>query len=222
MKNKFFTRILPCICALSLMLCLYKLPAEPVALAGNTGAADMAQTTAANEYTSAAITQDGRLMVWGANYQGYLGTDGTGDTVLPTEIMSDVVSIYTSEGPIFSAALKKDGSLWTWGNNNFGQLGDGTKDNNPVPQKIMDGAAMVSMGQYHCAAVKNDGTLWVWGDNQGGQLGDGTTDTCLEPKNGFRYAKIVSITLQHSHLCRGMLSLPKPCPSFLQAAGICR
>ncbi len=131
-------------------------------------------------YHSAAITADGDLYVWGANYCGQLGNGTFEDSSTPVKIMEDVASV--SLGGAHSAAITKSGSLYVWGYNVAGQLGNGEggtdEDGRPLmseePIKIMDNAASVSLGDYHSAAITTDGSLYTWGDNYCGQLGNGS------------------------------------------------
>ena len=133
--KKDLKRLWAFVCAAALMVGLFAIIPEPVALAGNTGSVNMPQTIAAGENYSAAITKDGELMVWGANYSGNLGVESDGNYVIePTKKMDNVVSVYASNEisvPLF-AAITEDGKLWTWGINDFGQLGNGNTTNKLV------------------------------------------------------------------------------------------
>ncbi len=124
-------------------------------------------------YHSAAITTNGDLYVWGANWDGQLGDGTTIDSYVPKKIMSNVASV--SLGYLHSAAITTNGDLYTWGVNHYGQLGDGTTTNNYVPKKIMSNVASVNLGDYYSAAITTNGDLYTWGQNLYGQLGNGET-----------------------------------------------
>ena len=172
----------------------------PTVFAGNTGSVNIEQTTAAGYDYSAAITEDGKLWMWGASFSGYLGFGGTDNVVIPTELMSEVISVYASSenSPPCTAVIKSDGTLWTWGDNYFGRLGDGTQTGRATPQQIMTGVKAASLGFKHTAAIKDDGSLWLWGLNNHGQLGDDTTGNNENPQKIMDHVKAVSAGFWHS------------------------
>ena len=76
---------------------------------------------------SLALTSAGKLLAWGWNRFGQLGT-GTSrgsDLPVPVRLPSGVSVTAVSAGGGFSIALTSTGRLLTWGHNEFGQLGDG-------------------------------------------------------------------------------------------------
>ena len=145
---------------------------------------------------SAAITKNGDLYMWGANYDGQLGDGTTTDCNAPKKIMSNVASV--SLGGYHSAAITKNGDLYMWGDNLRGQLGDGTKDDCYNPKKIMSNVASVSLGYEHSAAITKDGDLYTWGQNGDGQLGDGTNVDYYKPKKILNNIASVSLGRHHS------------------------
>jgi alpha-tubulin suppressor-like RCC1 family protein len=67
---------------------------------------------------SAAITEDGRLYVWGPVFKG------DKPLLLPQELRSNKLMIKISIGEKISAVIDEDNHVYTWGNaNNLGQLG---------------------------------------------------------------------------------------------------
>jgi alpha-tubulin suppressor-like RCC1 family protein len=85
---------------------------------------------AAGEDFTCAITADGRVRCWGANYYGQVG-DATGGEGAPESVPLpvDVVGIEGAvgvEGGLWHAcAVLDDGSARCWGADDWGQLGDG-------------------------------------------------------------------------------------------------
>lgn len=132
--------------------------------------------------SSAAITKDGYLYMWGDNAFGQLGNGTTEDQTTPAKVegLSNVKEV--SIGSNHSAALTEDGSLYMWGVNNYGQLGDGSTTSKLTPVKVLDNVVKVSLGNFCSAAVTEDGSLWVWGLNSSYQLGDGTYEKALTPQ----------------------------------------
>ena len=125
--------------------------------------------------TTAAITEDGKLWIWGSNAQGQMGNEmySAGNVCTPLNIMDDVKSV-AFHGANFSA-IQSDGTLWIWGDNLGGQIGNGQSMNHVVtPTRIMTNVKYVDINTYRTVAITNNGELWSWGGNPYGELGIGT------------------------------------------------
>ena len=158
---------------------------------------------AAGGNSSAAVTKDGDLYMWGANGAGQLGIQSNASKNVSTLVNDSSSTLpeksvkYVSLGDNHSAAITKDGSLYMWGYNRNGQLGDGTTIDSYMPQKIMENVVMVSLGSSHSAAITKDGSLYMWGYNGWGELGDGTTSEKHVPKKIME--NVVTVSLGGSH-----------------------
>ncbi|MFG2112171.1 Ig-like domain repeat protein [Streptomyces sp. NPDC048718] len=134
-----------------------------------------------------ALTSEGRVLAWGANYYGQLG-DGT-TTSRPTPVYTDLPAgtriTDISGGGNQTLAVTSDHRLLVWGYNNRGQLGDGTTTTRtrPVELTLPGGAEAesVTAGPYHSLVLTTDGRVYGWGYNAYGQLGDGTETNSLVP-----------------------------------------
>ncbi|MCK6550155.1 hypothetical protein L6R52_30250 [Myxococcota bacterium] len=132
---------------------------------------------------------DGRVLCWGANPQGQLGTGDTEPRLVPTpistpELSSDAGVIVT--GATHTCATRTDAALFCWGGNQLGQLGVGDTERRLVPTRVelTDLAAevpLVTAGGRHTCVAKIDGTLWCFGDNRAGQLGRGDRENASRP-----------------------------------------
>lgn len=100
----------------------------------------------------AAITEDGTLYTWGANFGGILGDGTTKSKTRPVKIMDNVKSV-NLDAPAY--AIKTDGTLYMWGN-----AVDSLK-----PIKIMDGVSDFSSGGRHTMALKTNGDVYMWDRN---------------------------------------------------------
>ncbi len=129
---------------------------------------------ALSENTSAVITSNGDLYMWGSNSDGALAYETEENCLNPKFVLSDVK--YVSTGSYSSAAIKNDDTLWTWGLNTSCQLGDGTDDSRFTPQQIMSDVVCVDIGSNVGMAVKNDGSLWAWGMNYHNQISQNMAD----------------------------------------------
>ncbi len=149
---------------------------------------------------SFAVLADGRLLSWGDNFDGRLGTtpltefeakawsNPSSSKPIPVVTKFDAVSVCSESDHV--VGLARDGSVYTWGKGAQGQLGIGPlptidfKINNsaastfrPFPVRVPDLSNVVSIsaGYSHTLALLKDGTVRAWGANRWGQVGDGTT-----------------------------------------------
>jgi alpha-tubulin suppressor-like RCC1 family protein len=148
-----------------------------------------------------AVFGDGRVLAWGRNPNGWLGTTtqaemetlaswspNQSNTPIPQSVRYDAVDV--SSGGDHSMALTRDGSVYTWGSGKEGQLGIGPmpvvqfKTRTPAPLGFMPMPVQVpdlgdvkgiAAGGTHSLAVLKDGTVRAWGFNRVGTVGDGTT-----------------------------------------------
>ncbi|PKK95029.1 MAG: hypothetical protein CVV60_03405 [Tenericutes bacterium HGW-Tenericutes-5] len=144
-----------------------------------------------NGSSYAAISELGKVFVWGYNAYGNLGDFTTTDLTLPKDITSNFsisVGDYITDivfGPTHTIALSNNGYVFTWGTNDMGQLGNASLTNYYYPQNITSRFSLgageevvkVSAGLKFSAALTNQGRLFMWGSREVGQLADapGTT-----------------------------------------------
>lgn len=156
---------------------------------------------AAGTQCSYAVLGDGRLLAWGGNSWGRLGTmtraefEGrasrgpNSNTPIPVATKFDAVDVASQDW--HALALAGDGSVYAWGVAEHGKLGvgplpefdfKGRNDSDamgylPYPMRIPDLSDVVAIdtGFEHSLALLKDGTVRAWGNNRYGQLGDGTT-----------------------------------------------
>lgn len=130
-----------------------------------------------------------RLMTWGDNFNGQLGTGVSGDSKVPVPVnvagpLGGKRILEAVTGWVHTLGLCTDGTIAAWGENYSQQLG-----NNPVlefgnyqPARVpvavyrtgvLSGKSVIKLaaGLRHSLALCSDGTLVAWGDNTEGQLG---------------------------------------------------
>ena len=136
---------------------------------------------------SLALTSDGRILAWGENSFGQLGTGSTAVENTPVEVVAPggISFAVISAGLQHSVALADNGEAYTWGRNIFGQLGLGSYDDQHTPVAIpaLSGIKISNLaaGYTSSVALGENGKAYAWGANTGGQLGDGSTDYQSSP-----------------------------------------
>lgn len=147
------------------------------------------------------VLRDGRVLAWGKNPNGWLGTT-TKDQMetraswfpnetnvpLPQSVSFDAVDV--AAGGDHALALTRDGAVYAWGSGTQGQLGIGPMPDvqfrtrtpaplgfMPMPVRVpdLDDVAAIAAGSLHSLAAMKDGTVRAWGANRYGAVGDGTT-----------------------------------------------
>jgi alpha-tubulin suppressor-like RCC1 family protein len=135
-----------------------------------------------------------KVLCWGSNGSGQLGTGGTTPLAAPTfskpVLQAAGWEPYDIEaGEEFTCGLAKQSStgaraVFCWGRNGSGQLGRGNLTSSGVPDVVQiaagqtlaaGGVGSLAVGQSHACAMNAAGTAaHCWGANTYGQLGNGT------------------------------------------------
>jgi alpha-tubulin suppressor-like RCC1 family protein len=160
---------------------------------------------------SLALCRDGRLVAWGLNNEGQLGTGDKTASSEPVPVNQegilagkDIVAIRA--GSSFSVALCSDGTLATWGGNAFGKLGNGGAVGSLLPVLVDTSGVLagkmpveIACGSSHVLVRCADGSLVSWGNNFYGQLGNtSTTDSnapvLVERSGALQSRTVVSLS----------------------------
>ncbi|XP_051465088.1 X-linked retinitis pigmentosa GTPase regulator [Apus apus] len=161
---------------------------------------------AAGSYTSAAVTEDGQLFVWGDNSEGQIGLADEACVSVPCQVDVGKPVSSVSCGYYHSALITGDGELYTFGEPENGKLGllPEQLKNNRVPQHvlgIMEKVNKVACGAEH-TVVLTERDVYTFGLGQYGQLGHGTFifETSV-PKSvkHLRKHKIRDVTCGENH-----------------------
>lgn len=134
--------------------------------------------------TTAAVTAEGNLFVWGfstpqmqSKEPRQVGTRGE---------FGGAKVVTVGMGKLVFLAVTDEGALFTWGSNNCFQMGHGKSSfmdrmavrNAPtrVDARVFGGAKVVAVdaGEAHASALTDDGALYTWGMAwyEGGTMGD--------------------------------------------------
>lgn len=145
---------------------------------------------------STALTDCGKLFVWGNNAYTQLGlSKSITCTGIPSllQVSQKLATGFkqVSCGLRHMAVITKDEGILVAGNGNKGQLGVGHNyddDNYLSISKVPDleGIKSVACGEHHTVILRSDGTVMCWGDNRHGQLGiDPSTPQSFVPTEIF-------------------------------------
>uniref|UniRef100_A0A8C0W828 X-linked retinitis pigmentosa GTPase regulator n=1 Tax=Castor canadensis TaxID=51338 RepID=A0A8C0W828_CASCN len=132
----------------------------------------------AGSNTSAALTEDGRLFMWGDNSEGQIGLKNICNVCVPHQVTIGKPISWISCGYYHSAFVTVDGELYTFGEPDHGKLGLPSQllSNHRSPQLVAgipEKVIQVACGGGH-TVVLTEKTVYAFGLGQFGQLGLGT------------------------------------------------
>eukprot|EP00736_Rhodelphis_marinus_P014059 Rmarinus@m.24917 len=155
---------------------------------------------------AAAVTDEGKLFVWGYAKDGRLGLgDDLETSYVRTPVLNSNQQISSlrvktvSCGDLHTCMLSEDGRVYTWGSGNHCQLGHGDRRGLSAPRQVdaLSGLTVcdVSCGFYHTAAVTLTGAMYTWGAGDHGKLGHNNTldlplPTYVEGLKGLAVKKV--------------------------------
>ncbi|MDR1152430.1 MAG: Ig-like domain-containing protein [Bifidobacteriaceae bacterium] len=166
-----------------------------------------------------ALSDQGEVYAWGADFAGQLGPQGafkpwfdfddinsynvpgTWRSLTPVKVTGLPPITQVAAGNDHSVALSADGHVWTWGWNSYGQLGNGktTRFSNVPVEVPIDGVVVgIAAGWGTTLAWTQDGRLFGWGHNEGGVLGLGTPLDVSTPHEALGI-RVMAATTNGSH-----------------------
>eukprot|EP01041_Mallomonas_annulata_P007463 gene7463-15275_t len=147
---------------------------------------------------SGAITERGKVFMWGLNRNGQCGIVSKSDSILdPRPIdFSEVTTTSNSStsssssavgsirpvslicGRNHSAMLSSEGKVYTWGAAGFGRLGlNDARKKQTTPCEVITLSTVrvksLAIGDFHSLALTTDNSVYSWGYNAEGQCGHG-------------------------------------------------
>ncbi|EDL97616.1 rCG42876 [Rattus norvegicus] len=138
---------------------------------------DIIKQLSAGANTSAALTEDGKLFMWGDNSEGQIGLKNKSNVCIPHEVTVGKPISWISCGYYHSAFVTKK-VVYAFGLGQFGQLGLGTFLFETSEPKIIDRIkdqkiSHISCGENHTALMTDIGLMYTFGDGRHGKLGLG-------------------------------------------------
>uniref|UniRef100_A0A8C9A9I2 X-linked retinitis pigmentosa GTPase regulator n=1 Tax=Prolemur simus TaxID=1328070 RepID=A0A8C9A9I2_PROSS len=162
----------------------------------------------AGSNTSAALTEDGQLFMWGDNSEGQIGLKDIPNICVPHQVTIGKPISWISCGYYHSAFVTTDGELYTFGEPESGKLGLPREllTNHRTPQLVSgipERVIQVACGGGH-TVVLTEKAVYTFGLGQFGQLGLGTfLFETLEPKviehENIKNQKISYISCGENH-----------------------
>ncbi|XP_029390048.1 X-linked retinitis pigmentosa GTPase regulator isoform X2 [Mus pahari] len=139
---------------------------------------DTIKQLSAGANTSAALTEDGKLFMWGDNSEGQIGLKDKSNVCIPHEVNVGKPISWISCGYYHSAFVTMDGELYTFGEPENGKLGlpNQLLINHRSPQRVLsipERVIQVACGGGH-TVVLTERVVYAFGLGQFGQLGLGT------------------------------------------------
>ena len=130
-------------------------------------------------FSSAVITEQAHLFMWGLNVSGQCGRDPNNyNKVLEPRLVDTKGArpLCLSSGKNHSLLLTEEGRVYSWGAGNFGRLGlSEVKKKHYKPQLISSLSSYfiesIASGDYHNLALTSTGAVYSWGYNNEGQCG---------------------------------------------------
>ena len=177
--------------------------------------------------SSAAVTEDGRLFMWGeADVLGTgvllrAGREEAGDCHRPVHVRRSLLGgrrvVAAACGQMHTAAVDSRGALWIWGEGellgNPSWAEDGASSV-AVPRRLRvrgwgnggNRVEAVACGEHHTVVLAAGGRVFSFGFGPDGELGHGDADftavpTALDPQLSFDNSGIVSVSCGKSHTC---------------------
>ena len=169
----------------------------------------------AGTHHTCALTQEGAVWCWGANYNYQLGDGTNTNHSTPTLVQGlpeNPPATFLVAGEGHNCVILRDGSVWCWGRNYDGELGDGTTGDKQYPVQVQNlpansQATSVVLGWDHTCVLLQDASAWCWGGNNHGQLGNGTFVGSPYPAriDGFpQGAHVTALAASSNHTCAAL------------------
>ena len=131
------------------------------------------------------LTPEGKLLGFGGNDYGQIGTGDTKEVDTPREVLQVRKVKKAACGMNYSLAVTEEGDLYHWGHAGkepgfFTRLFTNRRPKaaiHPVPERFEAlkslGIEDIAAGEYHYLALTQTGSIYAWGDNEFGACGNG-------------------------------------------------
>ena len=156
---------------------------------------------------SGAVTESGRVFMWGLNKSGQCGVSGRGDSFMEPKSLAPSTEGQSLRaqslvcGRNHSALLTTDSQVYVWGCSSFGRLGlnSNSRAAQTVPAELTFFRNIqvhsLASGDFHMLALGHDCGVYSWGYGSEGQTGHSSLFHLRSPRRleQFDSMNIVSI-----------------------------
>lgn len=144
---------------------------------------------------SGALTESGKVFMWGLNRGGQCGTNSKADSVLEPKPIdtaelgaaTKIASLVLGRG--HSALTTSTGRVFVWGEASYGRLGvalEGGRKKQASPVELTAFRNIpihsVASGDFHMLALAHDGSVFSWGYSADGQTGQSSLLNVRTPR----------------------------------------
>ncbi len=168
------------------------------------------QFSAGDRFTCAAVF-DGRVLCWGANDLGQLGSTSALNQAAPTAVPGVADAVQVSAGLGTACARLSGGSVSCWGANGEGQTGASSSSTSTATlvqgiQNAVDITVSNGPSHTHACAAMQGGAVWCWGSNASGELGASTPSSSYLPLPVPNISTAVEVAAGSGHSCARLSS----------------
>ncbi|KAK0425501.1 hypothetical protein QR680_009238 [Steinernema hermaphroditum] len=152
---------------------------------------------AAGQNHSAAVSDDGRLFVWGRNSEFQCARTSPATLSKPTRVVEITEAVQVACGANSCMALQQSGNVYVWG----ACLGETVAIPRLIHTFSKIPVVQISAGDDHFVALTSAGCVYAWGRNEYGQCGTGDTGDHKQPKiiKHLSSMKTVSVSCGGNH-----------------------
>ena len=155
------------------------------------------------------VFDNGRLVCWGSNSSGQLGTGTVGNFSFPVEVdVSGNKVRSVSCGSYHTCAVTDDREVFCWGRNSQGQLGRNDSDGYLIPGKVgsevfdEDMVEFIDAGDDFTCAITKLGKVYCWGGiSFGTNIKDKNAPFSVGSEWGLDKRKVVTLDCGEDHIC---------------------
>jgi alpha-tubulin suppressor-like RCC1 family protein len=173
---------------------------RPVAVGGG----QRFRQLSAGRYYTCGLTTASRVLCWGSNGAGTLGTGMLDDELRPTAVAGALDFVQLDAGPNHACAVTAENQAYCWGLNDAGQVGDGSTVLRHYAPTTVAGELqfnLIRVGGIHTCGRTLEGKAYCWGYNGHGRLGDGTNTGRRSPTPVVGDHTFGSLALGYHHSC---------------------
>lgn len=177
-----------------------KAATTPVAIDGVQGATKVTL----GAYHGCALTKEGSVACFGANYFGQLGDGTTAQSTAAVTVKNVAGALAISAGTHHTCALTDGGHVSCWGADVAGQMGSpavrgGVRSEAARIDGIYRATALAAGGDHTCVISDDKPRCWGWNDR--GQVAVGAAMVVRAPTLPTKIGVISSIAASDTHTC---------------------